>query len=268
MRYRALVVLLLGGLAVAGCSSSSSESQATNQDVRQTSSPSDAATSNPLYPFTIMRQGSVMLQQGRTEEALKLFEEAARLQPSNATVFNMIGLCNLKMEKYPEALDAFSTALQLIPTFSDARNNRGATYLAMGQYHLAEVDFLAVLGDNTYPHHWDIYYNLGMVYLNQNRLAAAEENFTRAATAPRPVYEAFLRLAEINVKRNRTDAAIQLLEEARLKFPDRLEATLELGSILLDEGRTEEGRKYLDEVIKGAPGSDLARRAREILEGN
>ncbi len=265
MKHPAFFVLVIPALMFQGCSSSQPE--ATTQDVRQTTT-DEASASNPLYPFTLMRQGSVLLQQGRTEDALKLFEEAARLQPSNATVFNMIGLCNLKMEKYPEALDAFNAALQLIPTFSDARNNRGATYLAMGQYHLAEVDFLAVLGDNTYPHHWDIYYNLGMVYFRQDRLAAAEENFNRAATAPKPVYEAFLRLAEINLRRNRTDAAIQILEEARLKNPDRLEAPLELGKILLGEGRTEEARTYLDEVLRAAPGSDFAKQAKELLEGN
>ncbi len=266
MKRLAIVLLVVPALAAPACSSS--RPGAASADARQASSTDQASPSNPLYPFTLMRQGSVLLQQGKTEDALKLFEEAARLQPGNATVYNMIGLCNLRMQKYPEALDAFNTALQLIPTFSDARNNRGATYLAMGQYHMAEVDFLAVLGDNTYPHHWDIFYNLGMVYLRQDRLAAAEENFSRAATAPKPVYEAFLRLAEINLRRNRTDAAIDILEEARLKFPERMEAPLELGRILLNEGRREEARTYLEEVVHGAPGSDLARQARELLQEN
>lgn len=265
MKRLVAIVVLVPALVGPGCSSSGTQEKA--REATQ-STPAENSPSNPLYPFTLMRQGSVLLQQGRTEDALKLFEEAASLQPSNATAFNMIGLCNLKMGKYPEALDAFNTALQLIPTFSDARNNRGATYLAMGQYHLAEVDFLAVLGDNTYPHHWDIYYNLGMTYYQQGKLAAAEENFNRAVTAPKPVYEAFLRLAEIDLKRDKVDAAIDILQEARLKFPERMEAPLELGRILMDQGRTDEARTYLQEVVRAAPGSDLAKQAKELLEGN
>jgi Tfp pilus assembly protein PilF len=214
----------------------------------------------------MMRQGSVLLQQGRYQDALEAFVEASEHQPGNATVYNMIGLCHLKMVHYDQALQAFSTALDLIPTFTDARNNRGATYLAMGQYRLAEVDFTAVLGDSTYPHRWEAYYNLGMTYLQRGQLGAAEENLRRAATAPAPVFDAFLRLAEISVERQNIDNAIDLLEEARLKFPDRLEPTFQLGRLLMEEGRTQEAEPYLREVIESDSSSELANQARLLLE--
>ncbi len=261
---RIALAFLLPTLLAAGCSSSSSKRPTQADNVQ---SAKGADVSNSIYPFTLMRQGSVALQQGHHDQALKLFKEAAALQPRNATVFNMIGLCYFRQEDYPEALKAFTRALELVPTFSDARNNRGATRLAMGQYSLAEVDFLAVLADNTYPHHWEVYYNLGMTYLRRGNVAAAQDAFVKAVTSSAPVYNAYLRLAEIDEQLGNPDSAISELQEARLKFPDRVEAPLALGRLLIKMGRKDEARQYLQEVIDGQPRSQMAREAQDLLEG-
>ncbi len=251
------VVLLISLAGVLACSSSKPS----------TTTQTAGDTKNPLYSFTLMRQGSVLLQQGRYQDALSRFEDANRHAPGNATVHNMIGLCYLNMERYDEALAAFGTALELIPSFTDARNNRGAAYLALGQYQLAEVDFAAVLADTTYPHRWGAYYNIGMSHLQRNQFAAAEENFRRAAYAPAPVFEAFLRLGDIAAQRGDLDAAIELLEEAKLKFPERIEAPLRLGRLLIQAGRSNEARPHLEQVIAADPGSAFADQARRLLEG-
>jgi len=259
MRRFFAAVAMLGALA---CSSSSPQSSSAS------GRPATDQPSNPLYAFTLQRQGSVLLQQGRYEDALKRFQEADAHSPGNATVHNMIGLCYLNMEKYDEALKAFDRALDLIPSFTDARNNRGATYLALKQYQLAEVDFIAVLADTTYPHRWEVYYNLGMAYLQRRQTGAAEENFRRAAFAPTPVFEAYLRLADIVQQRGEISGAIDLLEEAKLKFPDRIEASLALGRLLMRVGRVEEARAQLEHVVDSDPGSTFADEARQLLEGH
>ncbi len=259
MRERTLGVLLLGAtiVALAGCASSGAPAAA-----QQPAS----GSADPLYPLTLMRQGSLALQQGRYDTALELFEEARRLQPDNATVYNMIGLCHLNSGRLDKALEAFGRALELIPSFSDARNNRGLTYLALKQYRKAEVDFLGVLADTTYPHRWQVYYNLGMTYLGQGDLAAAEENLRKAAFAPRPVYEAYLRLAQIAERRSDLEGAEALLRQAVVDFPERVEGHLELGRVLRLEGKAEEARAELEKVLEMAPGSELAERARSLLE--
>jgi Tfp pilus assembly protein PilF len=230
--------------------------------------PNSKSGSNPLYSLTLQQQGSVLLQQGRYQDALERFEEADQHGPGNATVFNMIGICHLKLEEYEAALASFDQALLFIPSFTDARNNRGATYLALGQYRMAEVDFVAVLADKTYPHRWEVHYNLGMSHLQRSQLGSAEDNFRRAVTAPAPVFDAFLRLAEIYHKQGKTESAIEVLREARFKFPDRFEASLSLARILLNGGRVKDARSFLDEVISADPESDLAQEARELIKSN
>jgi tetratricopeptide (TPR) repeat protein len=223
---------------------------------------------DPLHALALMRQGSVLFQQGRYDDALKLFEEAQQETPTNGTIYNMIGLCHLRTNNLQGALDAFTSALVVIPVFTDARNNRGATYLALRQYQLAKVDFVAVLADSTYPHHWEVYFNLGLANQGRGQLGAAVQNFTRAINAPRPVYAAYLRLADIKQQQGSIDQAIDLLEEAELKFPDRLEASLALGKMLTTLGRTAEAKAHLERVVNSYPGSEIAKEAEILLEGN
>lgn len=220
---------------------------------------------NPLYSLTLLRQGSLLLQQGRFNAALEKFEEADAVSPGNATTHNMIGLCHMRLNNLDQAVISFQRALELVPSFTDARNNRGVTYLAMEQYHLAEIDFASVLGDTTYPHRWEAYYNLGMTFFLRGQLPAAEENFRRAIDAPAPVYEAYLRLAETLALEGEADEAVDMLEEARLRFPQRVEAQLALGRLLIQLGRPGEAERYLQEVVAAQPGSPSAEEASALL---
>jgi Tfp pilus assembly protein PilF len=222
-------------------------------------------TIDPLLAQSLMRQGYVFMQQQLYEEALERFKEADAANPGNATVYNMSGLCYLSLNQLDKALENFNMALSMIPGYTDARNNRGTTYLALKQYRLAEVDFVAVLSDSTYPHRWKVFYNLGLTYLARGHIGAAEENFNKAITTTNPVFEAYLRLAEIAQSQGRIDSALGLLEEAHLKFPERLDGILAYGKLLIDAGRPDEARPYLEDVIASDPGSELAEEARLLL---
>jgi tetratricopeptide (TPR) repeat protein len=245
------------------CSSASAEQPPAAPKKKAKKQPTPIA--DPLQSLTLMRQGLVLMQQGRYTDALERFDQADKIAPGNATNYNMMGLCHLRMRDFDQALVQFNHALELIPLFTDARNNRGATYLALGQYHLAEVDFVAVLGDSTYPHAKQVHYNLGLTYLERNQLGAAEENFRRAITLPNPVYDGYLRLAEIAQRQGKLEESKTLLEEAQVEFPERAEVSLELGKVLILMGRDDEARPYLEQVIADQPGSEIADSATTLL---
>jgi len=251
MKSRFLVVAM--ALVLGACSTSQPKHSQTTE------------SENPLYSLTLMRQGSLLLQQGRYEAALEKFEKADEVAPGNATALNMMGLCHLRLQHFDQALFSFNQALALVPAFTDARNNRGTTYLAMGQYRMAEVDFSAVLADPTYPHRYDVYFNLGMTYLQRGLTSAAKENLRKALNPDQPVFEAYLRLADIEQQEGATEDAIALLEEAILNFPTRIEAPLALGRLLHNLGRNSEAEPYLRTVIADEPGSEAADEARILL---
>ena len=220
---------------------------------------------NPLYSLTLLRQGSILLQQQRFEQALEKFQESNRVAPGNPTTHNMIGLCHLRMGHPEQALPSFETALDLAPSFTDARNNRGVAYAALEQYQLAEVDYLAVLRDTTYPHRSEVHFNLAMTYFQRGKFPAAEENLLKAIEGQAPVFEAFLRLSEIASQTGDIDQSLEFLEDARTRFPQRAEAALAQGRLLLQVGRSAEARKALQDVTLIAPGTAMAEEATELL---
>ena len=258
----ACAIILLASFVA--CSSASAE-QPPSAPKKKKAKKEPTPISDPLYSLTLMRQGLVMMQQGRYDEALEYFNQADRIAPGNATNANMIGLCYLRKGLFDQAVAEFDKALRLVPLFTDARNNRGATYLAMGQFHLAEVDFMAVLGDSTYPHAKQVHYNLGLTYLERNDLGAAEEYFRRSIILPDPMYDAYLRLAELAQRQGELERSKALLEEAKLNFPERTEVSLELGKLLMLMGRDDEARPYLEQVIADQPTSEDAASARTLL---
>ena len=264
---RTLFVLTLAAL-LAGCASTDTPQQAEAPAPVRPPASEDQATSGALQSLSLTREGAVLLEQGRYEEALRQFQTANRLAPGNPTTHNMIGMCYLRMEQFDRALGAFGDTLKLAPSYTDARNNRGVAYMSMEQYRMAEVDFLAVLSDPTYPHRWRAYYNLGMTYMQLGEMAAAEQNIRRAVTAPTPVFEAYLRLGEIHERRGEDMVAIDLYEEASLKFPERIEATFALGKLYARQGRMDEAEPLLERVISSQPRSQMAREAAEILESS
>ena len=250
---------------VTACASSSGSSAEPAASPEPDKKKSKETTTDPLRSLTYMRQGSVLMQQGRYESALESFQQADKIAPGNATNKNMIGLCYLNLGQPDRALTSFDEALQIIPGFTDARNNRGATYLSLGQFHLAEVDFVAVLGDSTYPHRRQVYYNLAITYLQRDQLGAAEENFRKSIMPPSPVFDGYLQLAQLAQRQGSPEQARVLLEEAKLEFPDRIEVVFELGKLLMIMGEEEDARPYLEQVVSDAPESSQAATARALL---
>jgi len=261
-RLVTVVALPILAFATACASSNAASEPSASNPVPQEKSEEMSA---PLQSLTYMRQGSVLMQQGRYQEALESFRVADKIAPGNATNKNMIGLCYLSLNQPDQALASFDQALDIIPAFTDARNNRGATYLSMGQFHLAEVDFIAVLADSTYPHRKQVYYNLGITYVQRGQLGAAEENFRKAIQPPNPVFNGYLQLAQLAQRQGNPDAALALLLEAKVEYPDRTEIAFEIGKLLMIMGDEAQARPYLEKVIADAPRSDQAATARTLL---
>jgi len=256
------ISIVLSGILT--CSSASAE-QPPAAPKKKKSKKQKTPTGDPLYSLTLMRQGVVLMQQGLYDNALERFKEADQVAPGNATNANMIGLCYLRKGELDQAFAYFDNALRLVPLFTDARNNRGTTYLAMGQFHLAEVDFVAVLGDSTYPHAKQVNYNLGLTYLQRGQDGAAEESFRRSIILPNPVFGGYMQLASLAQRQGELEQSKVLLEEAKLNFPEATEVSFELGKVLILMGRDDEARPFLEQVISDEPSSDSAASARALL---
>ncbi len=246
---------LLALLVVAACSSSTSKTPALAPEV----DPND-----PLAATMLMQQGQALQGEGRIDDAIAKYRAALSLQPNNPTIYNLLGVAELERGDASKALENLTRALQLAPSYSDARNNRGAAYLQLDQPAQAESDFLAVLTDRTYANRPGVFFNLGLLYLRRGDLAGAEENLRKAAVPSGPA-EAFLVLAGVEEKLGKIESAEIALRAAQTRNPDQPRVLLALAQFL-DRQRGGQGSEELyRRIVSIAPDTPEAVTARERL---
>lgn len=254
MRRRLLVSCLLVAL-LGACATTSPPAAEVPQDI----DPQD-----PMAGTLLMQQGQALVAQGMIDEGIAKYRAALRLQQNNPTIHNLLGRAELARGNPPAALDAFNRALQIAPSYSDARNNRGATYVALGQTAAAESDFLTVLADQYYNNRPGVFFNLGSLYNARGNLAAAEENLRKAATPAGPV-EALVLLGSVEERLGKLDLAENSYRDAMQRAPERVDVPMALAALLQEAGRGAEARELWDRVISIAPGSPEALEARKLL---
>ncbi len=266
MRLRALAVALLPlQLLVWACASSTAPgSTSAKQGAGQEYIPAGMDPKDPLAPTMLMREGQALVAEGKVSEGLARYRAAARIQPANPTIHNLIGQAELRRGDAVQALNAFTQALALAPTYTDARNNRGAAYVALNQLSLAEADFLSALTDTTYNNRAGVLYNLGAVYVARGNLAAAEENLRRAATPAGPI-EAYVLLGQVQQRLEKPEVAEATFRTAMERAPERADVAMLLAKHLESLGRRDEALKIYRRVIELGPGSPEAAEARAKL---
>jgi type IV pilus assembly protein PilF len=249
-------MVLAGVVLMVGCASTGAKKQVEAEGL-----PPEIRADDPLAPTMLMQQGETLVQEGKVAEGIAKYKLALNIQPENPTIFNLMGLAELRRGNASKAVEWFNGALLRAPTYSDARNNRGAAYARLGQLSLAEEDYLQVLGDHEYANRAGVFFNLGSLYLAKGNLAAAEENLRKAAVPAGPV-EAFVLLGEVEQRLHKLDAAEAVLREGLARAPERVDLSLALAFVLERQGRKDEAQKLFEKVVSLAPTSPEAAQAR------
>jgi len=96
--------------------------------------------SQPTTADEYFARGLKAAQLGQPDAAARDFEEAAWLDPDNATIQFNLGTAYLSMGLFEQAVINLDRSLALQPDSSDALGNRAVARTALGQDTLAEAD--------------------------------------------------------------------------------------------------------------------------------
>lgn len=88
------------------------------------------------------------------------------------------GLMLFKDQQYNEAIEAFSTAIELIPQDSEAYNYRGLARTFLADYDGAVVDYTMAV--QIRPDYAEAFNNRGFAYIKKGNLKQALDDFSRA----------------------------------------------------------------------------------------
>ena len=174
-------------------------------------------------PTNVMRpsSGSILVEAGKRqfeahqfEEARKSFEQAMRVEPENAFIYNALGVTYTQLRQWSIATGLFAQAIELKPDYTAAYFNRGVAYHNAGRYELAVQDFSWAIEQEPFdPLVLDL---RGKAYFSLNDYKQAKTDFDSA------------------IKLNQTDSA----------------ALLGRGKVFFRTGNYEESIKDLSASIK------------------
>lgn len=160
-----------------------------------------AQAQNPAF-----RKGVELFQQQHYEEALSVFEQAARAEPANAAIENAIGLTDSKLNRIEDANRHYEKAIQLDPKAASAYRNLGVNYLDTKEYDAAEKQFqlaLSIEPDNPFSH-----YYLALVYLSLGRDEQAAAHAEPALSLLSNDHAAEFRMAEACLRAGHTEQSL------------------------------------------------------------
>ena len=98
----------------------------------------------PKLPTTKKKTKALAKASNLYGKALDRFEDAVDKDPGLVDAWNDIGLCELHLGFYDEAVMAYANVLELKPDYSEASENRAEAYLGLNKIAEAKSDYMAL----------------------------------------------------------------------------------------------------------------------------
>jgi tetratricopeptide (TPR) repeat protein len=185
--------------------------------------------------------------------AAKLFVKMLAQFGDSAQIHMQFGLAYANADFPDEAISEFKKTLARNDSLLDAHYSLGASYLSKSgdtAFAGAEVEFRKELF--FHPDDFYSYYELGHLAMNEHQLPEALRDLTRAGELNPNSDDTFLMLGDLDSQLGRTaDAevalrlAIQVCTDPSRNHYQIRGAHYELGLLLIQEGKTEEGKKEM-----------------------
>jgi tetratricopeptide (TPR) repeat protein len=199
--------------------------------------------------------GSALAMSGRFAEALHCFEKVVRAQPRNLQALYNLGLAHSWMGRHEEARKAFAKVLSCDPRHVMALMGQGSAYANLGDFEQASKCFERA--DALSPGSLDILEHLAKAQLSLKRLDEAGQT-ARRALAINPRAKARGVLAHIYYLEERFDEAERELRIILEHHPSDLESRNLLASLLRRVGALDEAYALFSELVKTYPPAHLS----------
>jgi tetratricopeptide (TPR) repeat protein len=135
----------------------------------------DVAPSPPILHYNL---ANVLEARGQSNEAIRHYREATRLQPRYSEAFNNLGVALLGRNRLDEAIQSYREAIRVRPDNEQAHNNLGRAYEVQGRLDDAMVAYGHAV--ELRPSYVLALTNLGRVLQMRGRLDEAIARYSEA----------------------------------------------------------------------------------------
>ena len=199
----------------------------------------------------LQRLIQLLLQQRRFSEGLQYLKMAHKLGLGGQETLRKIGLVNLELEQYDEAIAAFGELLEKDPSATNIRLYRGIAYEDKGQLDKAFEEYSRIpSGSEQYI---DAVGHISLILKEQGKGDEAIATLKDAIGANPGTLELYLNLSSLYETLNRPQAALEFLLANEERFPKEARLHFHLGVLHDKLGKRTESIKRMKEVLKLDP---------------
>lgn len=204
-----------------------------------------------MQPDVAVLNGSLMMNDGKTNDAFEMFQKAAKATPDNAQLKIWLGRAARAKGDIPAAQQAFRDATRLNPRSPEAQEG-----LAQISIDRRDSTTLAQVGEATIaadPKSANGYIWRGMAEASQKSYDKAEADFKQAIKVAPQNPNSYLELAQIRlIQRNNTEAR-SLLEQSLTLNPNSAAALRLLASTYLADKQPAKAIARIQEQLTKSP---------------
>ncbi|MBI2787195.1 MAG: tetratricopeptide repeat protein [Elusimicrobia bacterium] len=173
--------------------------------------------------------GTILLSEGKLEEAVEHYEKAAAYEPLFAQNYNTLGVTLMRFGHIDRALPYLEKAVKLSPGFAEAHSNLGLALAAKGRLGEAVAEY--EVSQRLEPDYPEVKANLAIALARQGRLDEARSLLNAALRLNPDFVEAHYNLAVVLYQKGQIPDAVGHLKTALRLNPDHAEARLMLDDL-------------------------------------
>lgn len=157
-----------------------------------------------------VNDGMALAGLGKTDDALKAFAAAIKIEPGSYTAHFQSGVLLFQNRKFSEAAEAWKQACA-IEAKAECQVNIGLAFMEMGKLDEAEAHIRK--GRDTNPKYYMAHYNLGVLLQKQGKPADAAELYKKTADLEPNYYPAYYNLGLVYKQQGKKTEARAALEK-------------------------------------------------------
>ncbi|CAG9819958.1 unnamed protein product [Phaedon cochleariae] len=187
------------------------------------------------YTQAYINRGDILIKLNRTKEAQEVYERALLYDSNNPDIYYNLGVVFLEQGKASQALAYLDKALEFDPEHEQALFNSAILLQEFGRPELRRIArdrLLKLLSKD--PENERVYFNLGMLAMDDKNIEEAEHWFRRAVHLKVDFRSALFNLALLLADDQRPLEAAPFLNQLVKYHPDHVKGLILLGDIYIN----------------------------------
>ena len=224
----------------------------------------DAIRVKPDYGQALTGLGALLLMQKRVDEAERLFEKALSIDPNHATAQINLAMIERSRGDVDSALGRLRNVVARNPSYAAAYLNLGSLLASMKQsgeaiQHLSKAVELQ-------PRNAVAHLNLASLYLETDQLGKAEAHYLHVQKLNPRIPHAHFGLAVLQSRQKNHTQAVESFRKAIALGSKNPKVYAKMGLSLLALGKPKEAAEALQRALRLNPNDDEAKRALREIE--